>query len=80
MATKRNYRELYSSPNGDRWFLARDSVNGHAFVIHEPNISSGGKRSQIEIGAFLRDGGHGPEHHALLSLLGSLAEQIEAAT
>jgi hypothetical protein len=68
-------RELYVSPNGDRWFLARDAVDGHAFIVHEPNLSSGGRRSQIELGTFLKDGAHGPEHHALLQLVGTLAEE-----
>jgi hypothetical protein len=69
-------RELYLSPNGDRWFLARDVVDGRAYIVHQPNLPSGGKRSQIDIATFLRDGGHGPEHHALLKLIGSLAEEI----
>ena len=67
-------RELYLSPNGDRWFLARDSTDGRAFVIHQPNLPSGGQRSEIEIGEFLRAGAHGPEHQALLRLIGTLAE------
>jgi hypothetical protein len=29
-------RELYSSPNGDRWYLARDPGSGDAFVMHNP--------------------------------------------
>jgi hypothetical protein len=36
-------RELYRSPNGDVWFLARDAANGKAFVIHEANPASGGQ-------------------------------------
>jgi hypothetical protein len=36
-------RELYSSPNGDRWYLARDVDLGQVFVRHEPNIPSGGE-------------------------------------
>jgi hypothetical protein len=70
-------RELYASPNGDRWFLARDPVDGHAFVVHEANLPSGGRHSQLEIGVFLKDGGHSPEHHALLSLIGSLVTSGE---
>jgi hypothetical protein len=68
-------REFYLSLNGDRWFLARDAVDGRAYIVHEPNLPSGGKRSQIDIATFLRNGGHGPEHHALLKLIGSLAEE-----
>ncbi len=67
-------RELYSSANGDRWFLVRDSDSGHVFVSHEPNAASGGRKSQIEIGAFLSRGGFGPEHQELLRLIGTLVE------
>jgi hypothetical protein len=67
-------RELYRSPNGDCWFLARDPTTGHAFVVHEPNLPSGGQRTQIEVGAFLRAGAGGPEHQALLRLIGTLAD------
>jgi hypothetical protein len=67
-------RELYRSPNGDVWFLARDSANGKAFVMHEPNQASGGQASRVEIGAFLRSDAEGPEHQALLRLIGSLVD------
>jgi hypothetical protein len=68
-------RELYSSANGDRWFLVRDSESGRVFVQHEPNRPSGGQRTQIEIGQFLSRGGQGPEHEALLRLIGTLVEE-----
>lgn len=68
-------REAYRSPNGDCWLLGRDPINGHAFVVHEPDVPSGGKRTQIEIGTFLRSGSAGPEHQALLRLIGTLAEE-----
>jgi hypothetical protein len=29
-------RELYSSPNGDHWYLARDVDLGQVFIRHEP--------------------------------------------
>ena len=67
-------RELYRSPNGDSWFIARDPTSGHGFVIHEPNLPSGGRPSRIEIADFLRSGANGPEHQALLRLIGTLAE------
>jgi hypothetical protein len=67
-------REIYSSSNGDRWFLARDADSGHAFVIHQPNLASGGQPAEIEIGTFLSRGGRGPEHQELLRLIGSLVE------
>jgi hypothetical protein len=64
-------RELYRSPNGDSWFLGREPENGHAFIIHQPNAPSGGRLSHIELGEFLRDNPKGPEHQALLRLIGT---------
>jgi hypothetical protein len=46
-------KHLYTSPNGDAWFLARDLDTGLAFVRHQANIPSGGHVTDIEIGAFL---------------------------
>src|SRR5437588_1953593 len=63
-------RELYRSPNGDTWFLARDPTTGSAFVRHVANPSSGGHVTELELGAFLREPRH-PEHEALLRLIGS---------
>ena len=63
-------RELYVSANGDRWKLVNDA--GRLFVRHEPNVSSGGKASDIEFREFLARG-NGPEQQALLQVLGSLA-------
>jgi hypothetical protein len=48
-----NIRELYHSPNGDRWYLACDPDTGRVFVKHEANRPSGGHIAEIEIGAFL---------------------------
>ena len=63
-------QQLYRSPNGDTWFLARDPATGSAFVRHQANAPSGGQVTDIELGAFL--GGPGsPEHEALLRLIGS---------
>ena len=67
-------RELYRSPNGDCWYLGREPSNGHAFVIHQPNGPSGGRLSHIELGDFLRADAQGPEHQALLRLIGSLVD------
>jgi hypothetical protein len=67
-------RELYSSVNGDRWSLVRDSGTGRVFVRHEPNRPSGGQTSEIEIGEFLACHGSGPEHQELLRLIGTLVE------
>jgi hypothetical protein len=67
-------RELYCSPNGDRWLLGRDPATGDVFVRHEPNGPSGGQPSHIDIGAFLCRGPRNPEHRALLGLIGTLVE------
>jgi hypothetical protein len=69
-------RELYrSAANGDRWSLIRDSQSDRIFIEHEPNVSSGGQTSRVEVGDFLAHGGHGPEHQALLRLIGTLVEE-----
>jgi hypothetical protein len=65
-------REIYRSPNGDRWLLARDPETGRMFVRHEPNLPSGGQVVDIEIGAFLIAAGNGPEKQELLRLIGTL--------
>ena len=70
-------RPLYSSSNGDRWSLARDTETDRVFVRHEPNAPSGGAATNIEIGAFLSRGGQGPEHQELLRLIGSLAGEAD---
>ena len=72
-------RELYSSAHGDRWFLARDPGSGRVFIRHEPNTSSGGRRIDIEVGAFLSRDAHGPEHGELLRLIGTLVEDAPTA-
>ena len=68
--------ELYSSPNGDRWFLSRDPATGDVFVRHEPNASAGGEPTHIDIGAFLRRGPRNPEHKALLHLIAMLSRAV----
>jgi hypothetical protein len=65
-------RELYSSPNGDRWHLCKDA-SGRVFVLHQANIPSGGQTSQIELGHFLTRG-YGPEQQALFQMIGTLIE------
>jgi hypothetical protein len=63
-------REIYFSPNGDRWFLCREG--DHMFVLHRANESSGGKVTPVELGDFLRKGNAGPEHQALRDMIGGL--------
>jgi hypothetical protein len=66
-------KELYRSPNGDRWLLIRETLSDRVLVRHEPNRPSGGKASVVGVGDFLSRG-HGPEQQALLRLIGSLVE------
>ncbi len=54
-------RELYSSPNGDRWHLCKDA-SGRVFVLHQANMRD-----------FLTSG-YGPEQQALLQMIGMLIE------
>jgi len=67
-------RELYRSSSGDRWQLAREPDSGRVFVLHEPNVASGGRTTHVEISAFLA-AGRGPEHQELLRLIGTLVKE-----
>jgi hypothetical protein len=71
MQTKR--RDLYQSSNGDAWYLCREP-SGRVYVEHEPNLPSGGQPSRVDVGAFLGRGAAGPEHQALIDLIGSLVD------
>jgi hypothetical protein len=62
--------QLYRSPNGDSWFLARDPATGFGSVRHQANASSGGRVTDLEIGAFL-SGPANPEQKALLRVIGA---------
>lgn len=64
-------RLIHASENGDRWWLRR-GPGGEVAILHEPNAPSGGRASETPVGAFLRAGAAGPEHQALLDLIGSL--------
>jgi hypothetical protein len=67
-------RLLYSSANGDRWYLVRGSEPERVFVRHEPNSASGGQPAELDIAQFLIRGVYGPEHVELLRLIGTLVE------
>lgn len=67
-------KQLYSSPNGDRWYLARYVDSGRVFVLHVPNAPSGGRPDNIELAEFLARGGNAPEQQALVRLIGTLVE------
>jgi hypothetical protein len=69
-------RELYSSPNGDIWLLAREPESGRVFVRHIPNEPSGGTTTDIEIGAFLCERSYGPQHMELLRLIRTLIQGV----
>jgi acyl-CoA thioesterase YciA len=67
-------RLIYSSPNGDRWFLTHEPGSGQVFIRHDPNAPSAGRSSDVEISEFLVRGGQSPEHQALLGLIETLVE------
>ncbi len=69
-------RKLYTSPNGDRWYLIRDP-SGAVFVRHEANVASGGHIEHVEIAAFLSSG-QGPEQQELLRLIALLVDEQPA--
>ena len=66
--------EIYTSSNGDTWCLCKNEA-GHVYVVHEPNKASGGKASAVGLGEFLSQASTGPEHEALLRMIGGLADQ-----
>jgi hypothetical protein len=65
-----NLQEFAFSPNGDRWFLAKDDVNGETFVLHRANAPSGGHETRTSVHAFLNTRPFGPEREAMLAILG----------
>ena len=69
-------KELYSSPNGDRWHLCKDGT-GRLFIAHQANLPSGGHISRIELADFLARG-YGPEQQSLLKLIGTLLDPAPA--
>lgn len=71
-----NQREIYHSENGDRWFLCRED-DGRPFVVHKANVASGGTVTKIELRDFLGRGKEGPEHQALVRLIGSLVDNCD---
>jgi hypothetical protein len=62
--------QLYRSPNGDTWFLARDPATGLTFVRHQANAASGGQVTDIEIATFLSGSPH-PQQQVLLRVVGA---------
>jgi hypothetical protein len=69
-------RIIYSSPNGDVWYLVREDKSGEVFVRHNPNAPSGGQVREIPLGSFLAQSGNGPEHLELVRLIGTLTDEV----
>ena len=67
-------RVLHVSSNGDRWLLLRDPADSRSFVRHEANAASGGHITDIALTAFLTADRGGPEHQALWTLIGDMAD------
>jgi hypothetical protein len=70
-------KDLYYSPNGDRWTLCRDSA-GKFVVYHQPNEASGGHASVAAVDVFLSFGGQGQEYQALRDALADLGHGAQA--
>ena len=64
-------RAIYRSSNRDQWYLLEEPGSERIFVRHQPNRASGGQSSLVEVADFLSEG-HGPQHEALLRLLGNV--------
>ena len=60
---------FYSSSNGDRWQMLHDDTTGLYQVRHEPNLSSGGKVTDVPVPEFLSRSGSTPQGVALQKLL-----------
>lgn len=65
-------RQIYSSPNGDRWYLISDP-SGTVFIRHEANAEAGGHVTHTDVATFLSYG-QGPEQQALVRLIATLAD------
>jgi hypothetical protein len=64
-------RDLYDSPNGERWVLCQDG-SGRLVVSHYSNQNSGGRPTETELDVFLSQSRGGPEHQALIAALATL--------
>jgi hypothetical protein len=70
-------KQLYASPNGDRWYLVRYVDSGRVVIKHVPNVPSGGQESTIELAEFLGRPGNPPEQQALVRLIGALVNATQ---
>ena len=65
---------IYRSSNGDRWDLVRTADPASTRVRHIPNVSSGGRTTDVSVADFLSIDGPGPEYAALRRLLESMTD------
>jgi hypothetical protein len=63
-------KELYTSANGDVWYIARDSQTGRVFVRHQANARSGAHTTDTDVREFLERPGESPEKQALVRMGG----------
>jgi hypothetical protein len=63
-------RELYVSPNGDKWEVAEDD-DKRLFIRHTPNLASGGRQSIMTLASFLQADQASPQQDALNKLIES---------
>ncbi len=64
-------RQIYRSSNGDQWYLVQERGSDWGYVRHQPNRASEGQSLLTDVREFLAEG-HGPQHEALLRLLGKV--------
>ena len=62
-------RALATELAGRGWQLVIDAESGHQSVRHEPNLSSGGQASEVEVPEFLSRTGNTPQGEALRHIL-----------
>jgi hypothetical protein len=60
---------FYESSNGDTWSLVRHPSTGEQVVMHQPNATSGGQRSYIDVERFLLEEPTGPQNAALRKVI-----------
>lgn len=66
-------RDIYASPNGDRWVLIDCPPTRE--IEHRANPASGGAVTRLGLSTFLRASNAGPEHEALRRLLAEEAAE-----
>lgn len=65
---------IHAGTNDDWWFLCHSGDPADVFVFHEPNQSSGGRPSRIELSNFLLKRTGSPEQRTFIVMIGSLIE------